>query len=103
MNDQRDEEPESELSPLGAEMVAGLKKYLSTLERELATYQRLRPQLLLSNAGEFAVIDGDDLVGCRPDYESALRLGYERRGVGAPFLVKQVLDPEPVLYFTRPV
>jgi hypothetical protein len=99
MSDQRDDQ----LSPLGAEMVAGLEKYLSTLERELATYQRLRPQLLLSNAGEFAVIDGDDLVGCRPGYESALSLGYERCGVHAPFLVKQILDPEPVLHFTRPI
>jgi hypothetical protein len=69
------------------------------LEKEIATYERLKPQLL-AEEGKFAVICGDELEGTFIAYEDALQAGYQKCGV-SPFLVKKILAVQPVNFFTR--
>jgi hypothetical protein len=46
---------------------------------EWATYQANKRELL-RNEGQWVVIHGKQILGIRPTYEEALRLGYERAG-----------------------
>ena len=64
------------------------------LEREMETYHRLLPELLV-NEGKFAVIYGDELIAVRETYEDALREGY-RRFHRAPFMVTEITAEEPI-------
>jgi hypothetical protein len=70
---------------------------LAALAEEIATYGDHRPQLLREHLGRFVLIKGADILGIFPDYSTALREGYRRFGV-VPFLVRQIADPEPVLF-----
>jgi len=65
------------------------------LESELEAYRRLRPELVATRLGQFVLVKGSKLVGAYPSYEAALRDATRLYGAG-PFLIKQVLDPEPV-------
>jgi hypothetical protein len=65
------------------------------LENERETYERNRPALLAQHRGSYALIKGEEIVGVFPDAESALREGVGRFGM-EPFLVKQILDQEPL-------
>jgi hypothetical protein len=65
------------------------------LKRELAAYARRRPELLRYSRGLVVLIKDDDLIGVCGDMEAAFQDGVRRFGL-APFLVKQVLDPEPI-------
>jgi len=49
------------------------------------------------------LIKGAEILGTFPDRSSALREGYSRFGVVAPFLVRQIADPEPVVYLPNVV
>jgi hypothetical protein len=75
---------------------------MPTLAREIAAFERLRPDLVAEFEGRWAVVFGDDLIGVRDDWESALKLGYEARGL-EPFLVKEILTVDRVHYFSRPL
>lgn len=70
-----------------------------SLERELATFQRLLPTLA-AEEGRFALIAGDDLLGIFDTYTDALSEGYRMRGL-EPFLVKRIATVEVISYFTR--
>jgi hypothetical protein len=50
---------------------------------------------LLRYEGQWVVIHGEQILGIRPSYEEALRLGYERAGY-VDFLAHQILASEPV-------
>lgn len=65
------------------------------LEVELKFYQEHRRELLERCRNFFVLIKGEKVVGVFPDAESAYRDGIAKFGL-EPFLVKQVLDPEPV-------
>jgi hypothetical protein len=69
------------------------------LEAELKTCEKLKDSLL-SEAGKFAVISGESLLGVYATYEDALKIGYEKCKL-TPFLVKKNQAFEPVNYFTR--
>jgi hypothetical protein len=69
------------------------------LQKELETFERLKPELL-SEEGKFAVIFDGELIGVFAAYEDALKSGYAKCGV-KPFLVKKILAIEPVNFFTR--
>ena len=69
------------------------------LAKELATYERLKPELL-KDSGKFAVIHGDELAGVFDTYSDALQTGYEKFGL-SPFLVKQIQQHERIGYFTK--
>ncbi len=72
------------------------------LEQELATYERLKSQLVSENEGKFVVISGTELLGIYSTYDDALAIGYEKKKL-EPFLVKRILAIEPVNFFTRPL
>lgn len=62
---------------------------------ELDFFSRIKPELLASYRGKFAVIQGENLYGCWDTYGDALQHGYQTFGLD-PFLVKEVLESEPV-------
>jgi hypothetical protein len=72
------------------------------LERELAAFQRDLPGLLAdpANVGKFALVHGDEVAGVYPTFDEALAAGYDRFGLD-PFLVKEVLEHERPIHFTR--
>jgi hypothetical protein len=61
---------------------------------ESATYQAHHRELL-AHVGQWVVIHGDQILGIRPSYEEALRLGYEQVGF-ANFLAHQIAEDDPV-------
>jgi len=69
---------------------------------EVATYVRLKPELLSRLPGKFVVIVGDEVEGPVETFREALRAGYRRFGRGALF-VKQILTGEPVVAVTRDI
>ena len=70
------------------------------LAEEIATYGHHFPQLLCEEAGRFVPITCADILGTFSDRPAALREGYRRFRV-VPFLVRQIADPEPLVYLTR--
>jgi hypothetical protein len=76
---------------------------LAAIAEEIATYRNQLPQLLREQAGRFVLIKGADILGTFPDRSAALREGYSRFGVVVPFLVRQISDPEPVVYLPNVV
>ena len=71
-----------------AEISPGQRPFVG-YDRERATYARLKPDLLIRAEGKYVVLVGDDLEGPVDTYEEALRVGWQRFGVG-PLYVKQV-------------
>lgn len=72
---------------------------MSTLDREIKTYESNLPKLL-AKQGKYVLIHGDDVVGTFDSYEDALNSGYERFAL-VPFLVKQIAPAERIAFFTR--
>jgi hypothetical protein len=66
------------------------------LERELKTYKQHRSTLLVNARNKFVLIHQNEIAGVFSTYGHAAEKGYERFG-NVPFLVKQVLEEEPVL------
>jgi len=69
-------------------------------DRERATYDQLKPDLLASDEGKYVVIVGDEVVGPLGSHEEAERAGYKRFGLG-PLYVTQVVAEEPVFEVSR--
>jgi len=76
------------------------RRSFAGFDRERATYERHKPELLKSAAGKFVVIVGDELVGPLETDEEAERVGYARFGLG-PLYIKQVLAEEPPALVTE--
>lgn len=72
---------------------------MTTLDKEIQTYNRLLPKLL-AEQGKFVLIKGDDQVGTYDSYQDALKAGYEKFNL-TPFLVKQITPAGQVAYFSR--
>jgi hypothetical protein len=70
------------------------------LERELATYEQHKAELL-AQEGRFVLIQADDIAGLYDTYNDALEEGYKRFGLDRPFLIKEVREVEEVQFFTR--
>jgi hypothetical protein len=49
------------------------------------------------------LIKGADILGIVPDRSAELREGYRRFGAVVPFLVRQIADPEPMVYLPNVV
>ena len=75
------------------------RRMVSTLKREVDTYNRLLPSLM-PQQGKFALVKGDALAGVYDSYQDALTAGYEKFKL-EPFLVKQVAPAQQVAFFTR--
>jgi hypothetical protein len=84
----------------GAPMQA--RRQFIGFDREVATYVRLKPELLSRSPGKFVVIVGDEVEGPVKTFREALRAGYRRFGLG-PLFIKQILATEPVVEVTRDI
>ncbi len=66
------------------------------LERELATYSAKLPELL-EHEGKFVLIHGETVADFFSTFDDAVEEGRQRFGL-VPFLVKQVLAIEPIVF-----
>lgn len=72
---------------------------MSNLDQEIATYNRLLPELLgQGQQGKFVVIKGNQVEGIRDSYQDALTAGYQRFKLDSLFLVKQITPAERVTF-----
>lgn len=71
----------------------------AVLEKEIATYNRLLPDLL-AKQGKFVLIKGDEQAGIFDTYQDALAAGYSQFKL-EPFLVKQIAPASQIAFFTR--
>jgi hypothetical protein len=65
------------------------------LENELATYGKMRAELLKSHEGKFVLIHGEEFCGAYDTAENAYTEGVKRFGQ-EPFLVKKATAQEEV-------
>ena len=65
------------------------------LETERRFYEAHRKELLQKYRNLFVLVKENDLIGVFPDAQTAHREGVNKFGL-QPFLIKQVLDVEPV-------
>lgn len=65
------------------------------LEEDLDLYFEIRPDLIQSALNQFVLIHNSELIGVYPTLDQALADAASRFDPGT-FLIKQVLDPEPV-------
>ena len=80
-----------------------VKASKDVLSKELKTYQRQRSALIAdpANLGQFALIQGDTIIGLYSTIDAALAAGYDKVGLD-PFLVKEITESEePPKYFSR--
>jgi hypothetical protein len=75
---------------------------LHMLAEEMATYRAHLPGLLQGQQSQYVLIKGTDVVGVFNDRSEALREGHQRFGV-VPFLVRQIVACEPVVYLPNVV
>jgi hypothetical protein len=80
--------------PSDADAKAKPRRPFVGFDREQATYERRKPELLKTAEGQWVVIVGDELVGPLESDEAAQRAGFRRFGLG-PLYIKQVLAEEP--------
>jgi hypothetical protein len=69
----------------------------TALTEELKVFADNKQKLLKRWPGLYILIKGDEILGPYPNAEAAYDDGLERFGL-QPFLVKQVLEEEPVGY-----
>ncbi len=72
------------------------QKKKGVLADELSWYESNKAEWLHTHQGEFALVAGNDLAGFFPSYERALEAGLRKFGVNREFLIKQVVEHEPV-------
>ncbi len=65
------------------------------LEKELKHFEDIKPELLKSHSGKFALIHGEELVGTFDSADNAYSEGVKRFGKD-PFLVKRISETEEV-------
>jgi hypothetical protein len=66
------------------------------LQQELAWYESNKAEWLNTHLGKFALVGKKRAVGFYPTYEAAFEAGLEEFGIGTAFLIKQVVEHEPV-------
>jgi hypothetical protein len=69
--------------------IAAYQKPAPPLQRELATYERLLPELKFGHLGRYALIKGDDLVSIHDAWEHAIKAGCAQFELGS-FIVKEI-------------
>ena len=75
---------------------------MSVLDRELETFHRELPNLLLSDAGRYALVHGDKVDSAWSTWEDAVQAGYRLFGL-EPFLVKQISLIEEAFFTTKDI
>jgi len=65
---------------------------------ELEYYAQNKTEWLRQKTGNYVVIKDSKLLGFYPDFEAAYRAGAANYGLNTDFLVKQILEHEPVFF-----
>ncbi len=68
----------------------------TSLSAELQYYASHKAEWLGSHSGEYVVIKGRTRLGFYQTFEAAYRAGAARFGVDTDFLVRKVVEQEPV-------
>jgi hypothetical protein len=68
------------------------------LAAELDYYVQHKAEWLAHRIGFYVVIKDTGLLGFYPNFEAAYRAGAATYGLSADFLVKQILEREPVFF-----
>lgn len=68
------------------------------LAAELSVYDAHRAEWLTLYSGQYVVAKGDTILGFHPTFEAAYRAGVREWGVKADFLVKQIVEHEPIFF-----
>ncbi len=66
------------------------------LSAELEFYASHKAEWLQSHGGNYVVIKGSDTVGFFSSFEDAYRAGASKWGIDTDFLVKRIVEHEPV-------
>ena len=66
------------------------------LSVELGYYRQHAPKWVAQKAGQYVVIKNTEVLGFYGDFEAAYRAGAGTYGIETDFLVKQILEYEPV-------
>jgi len=64
---------------------------LQSLGQELAHYESIKKELLLSRQGQFVLIKDEEVIGFFSTEEAAYTEGISRLG-NVPFLIKQIVE-----------
>ena len=67
-----------------------------SLAEELSWYESNKAEWVKSHQGAFVLIRDRNVAGFFPNYESAFEAGLKNFGIGTDFLIKQVVEQEPV-------
>jgi len=70
----------------------------SRLAEELAFYARHKSEWLAGYPGKYVVIRGTEIIGFYSSFEEAYRAGASAFGIDTDFLVKQIVEHEPVFF-----
>ena len=65
---------------------------------ELDYYAQHKAEWLEHRTGHYVVIKNSGILGFYPDFEAAYRAGASTYGLDTDFLVKQILEHEPVFF-----
>lgn len=65
---------------------------------ELEYYAQHKAEWLVHEAGHYVVIKDSGLLGFYPNFEAAYRAGAAAYGIDTDFLVKQIVEHEPVFF-----
>ncbi len=68
------------------------------LATELAFYALHKPEWLKQHRGEYVVVKDNTVLGFYSAFEAAYRAGAGKYGIRTDFLVKQILEHEPVFF-----
>jgi len=85
----------SSRNPLASDILGMQKFRKMALEKELALFAKMKPELLKSYDGKFALIRGEEFLGAYDSAENAYAEGVRRFG-RETFLVKKVVAEEDV-------
>lgn len=72
-----------------------------SLEVELATFEARLPEFLATHPDEWVLIKKDEVNGFFPTQDEGIASGYELHG-NTPFLVRQILEEQPVAVLSGP-
>ena len=65
---------------------------------ELEYYAQHKTEWVAHKTGLYVVVKDSGLLGVYPDFEAAYRAGAATYGLNTDFLVKQILEHEPVFF-----
>ena len=65
---------------------------------ELEHYAVHKSEWLAGQSGKYVVIKDSNVLGFYPTFEAAFRAGVTAYGISTDFLVKQIMEHEPVFF-----